>query len=178
MSPLDRKPETPRERGAEPHEYEDMSVLKAQIDALYSTCELFELEALLRGVLEGNISRLGGKHPETLFVKNELATALHVRGSSRESEKLYREVLDIRMKTLGEKHPDTLEAQSDLAGILYDLARYDEAKRLYEDIVRIQIEMLGADHSETARHRKYLAWTLDEIEKIKNDVPDDGLLPF
>jgi tetratricopeptide (TPR) repeat protein len=120
--------------------------------ARYAEAELLYKRAL--GIRE---RVLGGEHPDTALLLNDLALIYYYQGWYVEAEPLYKRALGIRERALGMEHPDMAESLNNLA-LLYDSqGRYGEAELLYERALGIWERALGAEHPSTALSLNNLA---------------------
>ena len=68
----------------------------------------------LNELLETNNRVLGGKHPETLYSKNDLAVLYKEQARCEKAEPLLLEAVKGRRLKLGDKHPHTQESLNNL----------------------------------------------------------------
>jgi tetratricopeptide (TPR) repeat protein len=87
-------------------------------------------------VLTGRTARLAADHPQTLSVRDDLATLYRDRGKYELAEAQYKEVLAARTVKQGADHPTTLYCRYRL-GLLYRfMNRPDEAIVVMEETVK------------------------------------------
>ena len=116
----------------------------------YKTVELSAVVGVIEDVL-------GPDHPDTLTVRNNLASAYGDVGRFSEAIELYEQVLDERKRLLGADHPDTLAVRSNLAGAYDSVGRFGEAIDAWEKLLLDCQRVLGADHPVTLTVRNNLA---------------------
>ena len=92
---------------------------------------------------------LGGDHPDTLSVMNDLAWLYRNEGEYAQAEPLATQVLETRRRLLGEVHPDTLNAMNNL-GLLYRFeGKYAQAEMLFSQVLEIRRRVSGQEHYAT-----------------------------
>jgi tetratricopeptide (TPR) repeat protein len=94
---------------------------------------------------------LGPSHPETLYIRDNLAAAYHNVGRTAEAIKLQEATLKLCEAKLGHDHPDTLASRSSLAEEYHDAGRVTEAIRLHEATLELSEAKLRHDHPDTLR---------------------------
>ena len=100
---------------------------------------------------------LGGKHPDTLAARHNLA---YLRGESGDpvgAADAFEQLLEDRVLALGNEHPDTLLTRHNLAYWRGKAGNPAEAANAFERLLRDQLRVLGADHPDTLATRHNLA---------------------
>lgn len=114
-------------------------------------------EGLYRKMLHISERVLGGDHPDTATVYNNLAVVYRDQGKYKKAEELHEKSLRIRKRVLGEEHPDTATSYSNLAGVYGYQGEYRKAEELYQKSLRISKRVLGEEHPDTAINYNNLA---------------------
>ncbi len=92
---------------------------------------------------------LGPEHPDTLDVRNDLATAYLAASQTTEAVEVFERTLVGRERTLGPDHPDTLTSQNNLAAAYQDVGRIAQAIMLLRLTLTAREQLLGASHPDT-----------------------------
>ena len=85
-----------------------------------------------RAVLAVRERVFGAEHPETLSIRNSVASALSLQGKHAEAEQEYRAVLAIQERVLGAEHPDVFQSCTSLAHCLCNQKKLPEALAFIE----------------------------------------------
>ena len=91
-----------------------------------------------RAVLAIRERVFGAEHPETLSIRNSVASALSLQGKHAEAEQEYRAVLAIQERVLGAEHPETLRSRNYVAIALGGQRKYAEAEKEHRAVLAIQ----------------------------------------
>lgn len=94
-------------------------------------------------------TRLGPKHPDTLFSMADLAEAYWAVGKQDLALPLFEETLKLRTAQLGPQHFDTLTSMDDLALGYRATGKLDLALQLHEQTFELRKAKLGPDHPDT-----------------------------
>jgi serine/threonine protein kinase len=108
-----------------------------------------------RRTLEGS---QGADHPDSLAIKNHLATLYLHQGKYAQAEMLFKEALVGFTAKLGADHPATFKAKNNLAGLYEARGKYPQAEALYEEVLHALSAKLGAEHPDTLTTKSNLAW--------------------
>ena len=111
----------------------------------------------LERAVEGMVRTLGEDHPDTLVMRNNLASAYASAGEAHRAVALYEEVHERQSRVLGEDHPGTLVTAANLALAYQSLGSLDHALTSYRRILETQLRVLGEDHPRTLVTRHNLA---------------------
>jgi tetratricopeptide (TPR) repeat protein len=99
---------------------------------------------------------LGPDHPDTLSVRNSLATAYHAAGRTADAIPLVEQILAARERLLGADHASALAARNNLASAYRTTGQAAMAIPLFEKNVAVCERLLGADHPKTLASRHSL----------------------
>jgi tetratricopeptide (TPR) repeat protein len=110
-------------------------------------------EALYEETIDGQTTRLGANHPDTLKTKLNFAEMYFDQGKHDVAEKLYTDVLQGSKVSLGADHPDTLTAKNNLATLYWTTRTFDRSIPLFEELVEQNTKRYGAEHPETMHAR-------------------------
>ena len=99
-----------------------------------------------RAVLAVRERVFGAEHPETLKIRNSLASALSLQGKHAEAEQEYRAVLAIQERVLGAEHPDVLQSCASLALCLYFQKKLPEALAFLQRAETGYAKVPGPEH--------------------------------
>jgi tetratricopeptide (TPR) repeat protein len=99
---------------------------------------------------------LGPDHPDTLSVRNSLATAYHAAGRTADAIPVIEQILAARERLLGADHPSTLAARNNLASAYRTAGQAAKAIPLFEKNVAACEALLGSDHPRTVASRHSL----------------------
>ena len=124
-------------------------------------------EGLYRKMLHISERVLGGDHPDTATVYNNLAVVYERQGEYKKAEELYEKGLGIRERVLGEDHLDTAVSYNNLAGVYEEQREYKKAEELHEKSLRIRERILGKEHLDTATSYNNLAVVYRDQGKYK-----------
>ena len=125
-------------------------------------------------------SALGADHPDTLTIRNNLASSYRSAGRFDEAITLGEQVLTDRERVLGIDHPDTLTTRHNLASSYGSAGRVDEAITLKQQVLTDCERILGVDHPDTLTTRNNLAssyWSagrVDEAITLEEQVLTDS----
>jgi tetratricopeptide (TPR) repeat protein len=100
---------------------------------------------------------LGGGHPDTLAVNEQLAGAYLAAGRAAEAVSCFRSVLAERVRVLGPDHPSALAARRDLGHALVAAGEFGDAVIVLDRVVGDYERARGADQLETLGAREELA---------------------
>ena len=103
---------------------------------------------------------LGGEHPDTLTIVNNLAFLLFRKGDYAGAQPLYKQALRASERVLGAEHPDTLGSVNNLALLLQSQGDYAGAQTLYERAIEARERVLGSEHPDTLQSVNNLATLL------------------
>jgi tetratricopeptide (TPR) repeat protein len=93
--------------------------------------------------------RLGPDHPDTLSVRNSLATVYHAAGRTADAIPLIEQILAARERLLGADHSSVLAARNNLASAYRTTGQAAKAIPLFEENLAVCERLLGADHPKT-----------------------------
>ena len=119
-----------------------------------------------RAVLAVRERVFGAEHPETLRIRNSVASALSLQGKHAEAEQEYRAVLAIQERVLGAEHPETLRSRNYVAIALGGQRKYAEAEKEHRAVLAIQERVLGAEHPDVFQSCSSLAFCLYNQKKL------------
>ena len=114
---------------------------------------------------------LGPDHPDTLFSRNNLASAYQSAGRLGEAITLYEQTLTNTTRVLGDDHPDTLFSRNNLAGAYQSAGRLGEAIPLFEEVLADRVRVLGDDHPSTLASRGNLAGAYESAGRLDEAIP-------
>ena len=106
-------------------------------------------EELLKLVLDARQTRLGSKHPNTVWATAHLAYTYGQQGRWKEAEELELQVLKAKQMLLGEEHPSTLMSMNNLAVRYCYQGRWKEAEELQLRVMEVTQRVLGEEHPDT-----------------------------
>ena len=129
----------------------------------YKTVELSAVVGVIEDVL-------GPDHPDTLAVRNNLASAYKSAGRLAEAIELFKQVLAERERMLEADHPDTLTVRNNLASAYGDVGRFGEAIELFKQVLAERERVLGADHPDTLITRNNLAGAYRSVGRFGEAV--------
>jgi CHAT domain-containing protein len=109
-----------------------------------------EAEKVRREIVAIVEKGLGGEHPETATVWNELAVNLKDQTRYQEAQETYDKVLARRRKSLGQIHPDVASSLNDRAINLHFLGRLPEAEESFRQALDVYLGTVGEEHEDTA----------------------------
>lgn len=104
--------------------------------------------ALFSGALGDARVLFGETHPETLYVRREMANTLG-RTDQQAAVRELQEIYALSAGTLGAQNPETLSAANLLAQFLGDLGRREEALAILEPMLAGLEQSHGPDHPDT-----------------------------
>jgi serine/threonine protein kinase/tetratricopeptide (TPR) repeat protein len=107
-------------------DYESATMLKESNPEQYKRL-LTDARRINEQVLKDRTRTLGGEHPDTLQVMNNLGTVYKELDMYDEADKLAAKDIEISIKTLGESHPDAIAALANMGNSLRSRKRFDEA---------------------------------------------------
>ena len=119
-----------------------------------------------RAVLAIRERVLGAEHPDTLRIRNSLASALQIQGKYAEAEQEHRAVLAIQERVLGAEHPDTLKSRNRAALALGAQGKHAEAEKEHRALLAIQERVLGVEHPDVFQSCSNLALCLYFQKKL------------
>lgn len=125
-----------------------------------------ESERAYRDVLRLRTALYGAKHPETVYIEDELSMTLSARGAHAEARTLALRALANRRKTLGDRHRDTARSLAHLGALARARGDIAEAERLQRAALTSRIALLGEDHAEVAESRLELGLALLERDRL------------
>jgi tetratricopeptide (TPR) repeat protein len=96
--------------------------------------------------------QLGGDHPATLRVTNNLAYAYRLVGRAAEAVPLHQETLKLQTAKLGPEHHETLASIYNLAWAYLAQGQLDQAAALFDESVRDAKRRWADDPGRTIRH--------------------------
>jgi tetratricopeptide (TPR) repeat protein len=124
-------------------------------------------ETAIRQALADHQAEHGADHPDTLTIRNNLATVLYSLGRLQEAEAECRAEYEARKQVLGANHPDTLTSRSNLAGVLRVLGRLEEAEAEHRAALETRMQVLGPDHTDALTSRGNLAGVLHDLGRLE-----------
>jgi tetratricopeptide (TPR) repeat protein len=125
----------------------------------------------LERAADSDMRILGPDHPDTLFARNNLATAYRAAGDLAQAIALYEETLTNITRVQGPNHPDTLIARDKLATAYKEAGDLTRAIGLYEQILVDATRVLGPDHPDTLIARNNLASTCEAAGDWVRAIP-------
>ncbi|MGW9211245.1 FxSxx-COOH system tetratricopeptide repeat protein [Embleya sp. NPDC055664] len=114
---------------------------------------------------------LGGDHPDTLTVRNDLARVYTKAGDLDFAVPLLQRTLHDRERLLGGDHPDTLASRDSLASAYSTAGDLDLAIPLYELNLADRARVLGSHHSDTLVSRNNLAHAYSAAGDLDRAIP-------
>ena len=117
---------------------------------------LDEAVSTAREALTLHRAHFGPRHPETLRVARELASALRTAKRYKEAELELRNIRAV----VGTESPFALEVAGDLGYVLFQLGRFDEAVELLRPTLKRQRELFGDVHLATLTTTRQLGSAL------------------
>jgi tetratricopeptide (TPR) repeat protein/transcriptional regulator with XRE-family HTH domain len=121
-------------------------------------------------LVAGSERVLGHTHPDTLRVRNDLASAYLEAGKAGEAVPLLERTLADGERARGKTHPQTLTARSNLAAAYLHAERAQEAVALLERTLADRTRMLGKSHPDTLTTCGNLAAAYAEAERVTDAV--------
>ena len=112
--------------------------------------DLAEAEVWWHRALTNSVAVHGPRYPQSLVLRNNLASVLQDRGQLVRAEELYREVLNTGREVLGPDHFDLAMNWNNLGSVLEARGNYDEAGPAYEESLRIRILAFGTNSARVA----------------------------
>jgi tetratricopeptide (TPR) repeat protein len=109
-------------------------------------------------------------HPDTLLVRNNIASWLAEAGKLDEAIDQFAQVLIARERTLGADHQATLNSRHNLATWRAEAGKLDEAIAVFTELLSDETRILGADHSETLTTRNNLASCFGRNGQLKEAI--------
>ncbi|MEV7297775.1 FxSxx-COOH system tetratricopeptide repeat protein [Streptomyces microflavus] len=125
----------------------------------------------LRRGLAVNVRMLGKDHPDTLSVRNNLASAYESAGDLGRAIPLYEQTLADRVRALGEDHPSTLSSRNNLAGAYQSVGSLGRAIPLFKETLPAMVRALGEDHPDTLTCRSNLASAFQSAGDLGRAIP-------
>lgn len=98
----------------------------------------------------------------SLWIRNELATALTQQGRLAEAERMFREVVAMAKEAFGDRTMGMLGLQVNLSINLSQQGKFAEAEAIQQQMLKLAIELDGADARSTLGVRSALVATLHE----------------
>lgn len=140
-------------------------------ETLRKAVRLDEADALLRATERSAAEAFGGRDPDTLMARNNLAALALSRRAPAEAEQIAREVLAIRREVLGSDHGATLVSMNTLGSALERLGRFDEAEALYSECVERSRRSIGNEHPDTMTAINNLGLFYSRLERFAQAEP-------
>jgi tetratricopeptide (TPR) repeat protein len=100
---------------------------------------------------------LGGGHPDTLAVNEQLAGAYLAAGRAAQAVSCFRSVLAERVRVLGPDHPSAIAARRDLGHALVAAGRFSDAVTVLDRVVGDYERARGTDQLDALGAREELA---------------------
>jgi tetratricopeptide (TPR) repeat protein len=149
-----REAEKLTDRQRNPAEWADVQFSIGRM--LYEQGNYREAEAVARADVNERLRWSGSETLETLYSRNNLASALERQGRYAEAEKEYREVLAVRERLLGAEVYETLVSRNNLAVVLADSGRLAEAEKENRTVLAAHERLLGPEDPDTLTSRHIL----------------------
>jgi len=109
---------------------------------------------------------LGGEHPGTLTVRNDLATAYHWAGRTDQAIAIFEALLADHERILGADHPATLTIRNGLAYTYRKDARSGDAIAILEALMAERERILGGAHRDTLATCNNLARAYSDAGRV------------
>ncbi|WP_211117390.1 tetratricopeptide repeat protein [Streptomyces sp. RPA4-5] len=126
---------------------------------------------LFEAILTEREQVLGGAHPDTLLVRNNLAAAFESAGDLGRAIPLYEATLAQREQVFGDTHPRTLTSRNNLAGAYESAGDLGRAIPLYEATLAQREQALGITHPDTLTSRNDLAYAYQTAGDLGRAIP-------
>ncbi|MFD9319216.1 tetratricopeptide repeat protein, partial [Streptomyces sp. NPDC060053] len=126
---------------------------------------------LFETILAEREHALGDTHPDTLLIRNNLATAYESSGDLGRAIPLYEATLAQREQVLGDTHPNTLTSRNSLAGAYESAGDLGRAIPLYEATLAQREQVLGDTHPDTLTSRNDLAYAYESAGDLGRAIP-------
>ncbi|UXY40492.1 tetratricopeptide repeat protein [Streptomyces albidocamelliae] len=114
---------------------------------------------------------LGDTHPETLTLRNNLASAYQAAGDLTRAIPLFETTLAQCEQVLGDTHPDTLGSRNNLACAYEAAGDLTKAIPLHESILAQRAQDLGDLHPDTLTSRNNLACAYEAAGDLTKAIP-------
>lgn len=108
---------------------------------------------------------LGHKHPETLRMESQVASALGWDGKYEDALEKYKTAYETQRSILGDDHEATLTTGHHMAMVLDNLGKLEEAMSLYTNVLDQEVKVLGKDHQWTMTTKHQMASILTQQKK-------------
>ncbi|MFC7980090.1 tetratricopeptide repeat protein [Streptomyces cinereoruber] len=100
---------------------------------------------------------LGLEHPDTLAIRNNLASWYGEAGDAQGAADAFAELLNDHLRILGPDHPDTLVTRNALARWCGEAGDAQGAADAFAELLNDHLRILGPDHPDTLTSRNNLA---------------------
>ncbi|MBM4825894.1 ATP-binding protein [Streptomyces actuosus] len=126
-------------------------------------------------LLEASVAQceqnLGHTHPDTLTLRNNLASAYQAAGDLTRAIPLFETTLAQCEEILGDTHPDTLGSRNNLACAYQEVGDLTKAIPLLEATLAQREQVLGETHPDTLTSRNNLACAYQEVGDLTKAIP-------
>ena len=100
----------------------------------------------MKEALDGQQSKLGHDHVDTLATKNSLAVLYKEQARYVEAEEYFHEAIEGRRLKLGEKHPHTIESMNNLIDLYEAWNKPEKAEKWRNKHPREQSPQVNQNH--------------------------------
>ena len=138
--------------------------------AMSETGELAEAIDLDEQTYAERLATVGSDHPDTDFVRGNLAYKYWLAKRLTEATALNEELHQNRRRVLGDDHPLTLIAATNLGACYADSEQFEKAADLHEQTLATRLRLLGPEHPDTMRSRHALALTYADLGRCDEAI--------
>jgi tetratricopeptide (TPR) repeat protein len=138
--------------------------------AMSETGELAEAIDLDKQTYAERLATVGSDHPDTDFVRGNLAYKYWLAKRLTEATTLNEELHQNRRRVLGDDHPLTLIAAMNLGACYADSEQFEKAADLHEQTLATRLRLLGPEHPDTMRSRHALALTYADLGRYDEAI--------